>query len=89
VPIQDLPLSLLPLSELIDLSDFPLFEHIPLEITDKPEALGELFESIRFANASTSLDGPNLVIETDLFFGRPLPFLQLPGLEAFGPHRWL
>jgi hypothetical protein len=80
---QDVPLSLLPLSELIDLLDFPLFEHLPIDLADKPEALQELFESIRCADASTSLDGPNLVIEMDLFFGRPLPFLQLPGLDAF------
>jgi len=72
--------SLLPLSDLIDLTEFPLFEHLPIDDAGDPTAL---FSSIYFSDAATSVDDNNLVIATSLRFSKSLPALGLPGLDSF------
>jgi hypothetical protein len=72
--------SLLPLSDLIDLTQFPLFEHLPIEDAADPTAL---FASIYCSDASTTIDDDDLIIATSLRFSKSLPALGLPGLESF------
>ncbi|KAA0587827.1 hypothetical protein HUE56_25960 (plasmid) [Azospirillum oryzae] len=82
MPLSD-TFSLQPLSDLVDPADFPLFEHVSIDVAGSGEEMGKLVSSIYFANAFSRTDGVNVVIETDLFFEQALPAVQLPGFDAF------
>lgn len=80
--------SLTPLSELIDEVDFPLSEYWSAPRTSTAEAgpgVGgsSFFDKLFYANAVTSFDSRNTIIELDLFVGGAFPALSLPGLSDF------
>jgi hypothetical protein len=64
-----------PLSELLELADFPLAEFLP------EDALASVFEQLSYTDAAVYDDGDNLVLDLQLVFEQELA-LRVPGSDA-------
>jgi hypothetical protein len=68
-------LAIYPLSDLLDVADFPLAEYLPVE------QINQVFESLGYTDATIYHDGNNMVFDVRLIWESELVF-TLPGTDA-------